>query len=68
MRESTVYLEERKGNTGAYRWIWPFVMQVPPAEKLLPGVLGQLAFLLLLGQLLLEAPQAPAVFLQEVVL
>ena len=40
-------------------------MQLPPAEQLLPGLLGELALLPLLAQLLSQVAQAPPVFLEE---
>lgn len=49
----------------AYRGVGPAIVQVPPAEQLLPGLLGELAFLPLLAQLLSQAAQTPAVFPEE---
>jgi len=52
----------------AYRRIGPLVVQLPPVQQLLPGLLGELPFLLPLGELLTKATQVAAVFPQKLVL
>ena len=52
----------------AYRGVGPSIVQLPPAEQLLPGLLGELAFLPLLAQLLSQVAQTPAVFPEELLL
>jgi hypothetical protein len=52
----------------AYRGVGPSVVQLPPTEQLLPGLLGELVFLPLLAQLLSQVAQTPAVFPEELLL
>lgn len=56
------------GIWGTYRRIGPLVVQLPPVQQLLPGFLGELPFLLPLGELLAEAAQVAAVLPQKLVL
>lgn len=63
-----IYIYVGHGYIGSYRWIGPLVVQLPPVQQLLPGLLGKLAFLLPLGELLPEAAQVAAVLPQKLVL
>lgn len=59
--------EWRHGERQTHRWIWPFVVEIPPVEEGLPGFLGQVSLFLLLGEILLEATQVAAVPAKELV-
>jgi hypothetical protein len=52
----------------SYWRVRPLVVQLPPVEQLLPGLLWELPFLLFLRKLLPETAQVPTVLLQELVL
>lgn len=53
---------------GPYRRVGPLVVQLPPVQQLLPRLLGELPFLLPLGELLAKAAQVAAVLPQKLVL
>lgn len=59
--------ESTKG-LGTYGRIRPLVMQLPPVEQLLSGILWEFPLFLLLGKLLPEAAQITAVLPQKLVL
>jgi hypothetical protein len=53
---------------GSYGRVGPLVVQLPPLQQRLPGLLGELPSLLPLGKLPPEASQVAAVLFQKLVL
>lgn len=62
---NTSFMDDRVRSYGRVR---PLVVQLPPLQQLLPGFLGELPFLLPLGELLAQASQVAAVLPQKLVL